>query len=119
MRTPFRPQPAPWAPPGEPQPQGARLRAEALLPARPFARVIEERLRAEVGAIPKQAPLRIALTYPSPYAVGMSSLGFQRMYRAIQETDGMMCERAFLPDDAVSGERGERPVTYESRTPLA
>jgi radical SAM superfamily enzyme YgiQ (UPF0313 family) len=86
---------------------------------RPFARVIEERLRAEVGAIPKQAPLRVALSYPSPYTVGMSSLGFQRMYRAIQETDGMMCDRAFLPDDAVSGLEGETPVTYEARTPLA
>src|SRR5262245_51506574 len=49
----------------------------------------------------------------------MSSLGFQRIYRAIQETDGMMCERAFLPDDAVPGERGDDPVTYESKTPLA
>ena len=27
-------------------------------------RLIEERLRAEVGAIPKQAPLRVALAYP-------------------------------------------------------
>jgi radical SAM superfamily enzyme YgiQ (UPF0313 family) len=49
----------------------------------------------------------------------MSSLGFQRIYRAIQETDGMMCERAFLPDAAVSGQKGELPVTYESRTPIA
>ena len=89
------------------------------MPTRTTARLIEERLRAEVGAIPKQAPLRIALSYPSPYAVGMSSLGFQRIYRAIQETSGMMCERAFLPDGAVSGEKGELPVTYESRTPLA
>jgi radical SAM superfamily enzyme YgiQ (UPF0313 family) len=89
------------------------------LPARTLARIIDERLRAEVGAIPKQAPFRIALAYPSPYAVGMSSLGFQRIYRSIQETAGMMCERAFLPDDAVSGEKGELPVTYESRTPLA
>ena len=83
------------------------------------ARLIDERLRAEVGAIPKQAPLRVALAYPSPYAVGMSSLGFQRIYRALQETSGMMCERAFLPDDAVAGAKGEEPVTYESRTPLS
>jgi radical SAM superfamily enzyme YgiQ (UPF0313 family) len=89
------------------------------LSTRTAARIIDERLRAEVGAIPKQAPLRVALAYPSPYAVGMSSLGFQRIYRAIQETAGMMCERAFLPDDAVSGEKGEQPVTYESRTLLA
>jgi radical SAM superfamily enzyme YgiQ (UPF0313 family) len=89
------------------------------LPTRSLARVIDERLRAEVGAIPKQAPLRVALAYPSPYPVAMSSLGFQRIYRAIQETDGMMCERAFLPDGAVAGQKGELPITYESRTPLA
>ena len=91
---------------------------EPHLSNRTSSRVIEERLSAEVGAIAKQAPLRVALAYPSPYAVAMSSLGFQRIYRAIQETDGMMCERAFLPDDAVAGEKGEEPVTYESRTPL-
>jgi radical SAM superfamily enzyme YgiQ (UPF0313 family) len=82
-------------------------------------RLIEERLRAEVGAIAKQAPLRVALAYPSPYRVGMSSLGFQRIYRAIQEADGMMCERAFLPDGAAQGDTSELPVTYESKTPIA
>jgi radical SAM superfamily enzyme YgiQ (UPF0313 family) len=88
------------------------------VPQRGSSRVIDERLGAEVGAIAKQAPLRVALAYPSPYAVAMSSLGFQRIYRSIQETDGMMCERAFLPDGAGSGERTEQPVTYESKTPL-
>jgi radical SAM superfamily enzyme YgiQ (UPF0313 family) len=81
--------------------------------------LIDDRLRAEVGAIPKQAALRVALAYPSPYRVAMSSLGFQRIYRAIQEADGMSCERAFLPDDAAPGERSEHPVTYETKTPLA
>src|SRR5713226_5457152 len=85
---------------------------------RSSARLIDERLSAEVGAMPKQAPLRVALAYPSPYAVAMSSLGFQRIYRSIQETDGMMCERAFLPDATDAGQRTERPVTYESKTPL-
>jgi radical SAM superfamily enzyme YgiQ (UPF0313 family) len=60
------------------------------------------------------APLSVALAYPSPYAVAMSSLGYQRIYRAIQETDGMMCERAFLPDE----DDPSAPVTYESKTPL-
>src|SRR5439155_23995440 len=89
------------------------------VPRRASARIIEDRLKAEVGAIAKQAALRVALAYPSPYRVAMSSLGFQRIYRAIQETDGMMCERAFLPDDAAPGERSQHPVTYESRTPIA
>src|SRR5690606_13150548 len=59
---------------------------------------------------------RIALAYPSPYSVAMSSLGFQRIYRAIQETPGMCCERAFLPDEAHAD---EAPLTYESLRPLA
>src|SRR5256885_12092029 len=81
------------------------------------ARLIDERLRAEVGAMPKHAPLRIALAYPSPYAVAMSSLGFQRIYRAIQETSGMACERAFLPDRGTDP-GAELPVTYESGSAL-
>jgi radical SAM superfamily enzyme YgiQ (UPF0313 family) len=89
------------------------------LPRRDTARLIDDRLHAEVGAIPKQAALRVALAYPSPYRVAMSSLGFQRIYRAIQETDGMSCERAFLPDGAAPGERDETPITYESKTPLS
>ena len=52
----------------------------------------------------------MALAYPSPYTVGMSSLGYQRIYRAIQETDGMSCERAFLPDR-------RRPPKTSNRSP--
>jgi radical SAM superfamily enzyme YgiQ (UPF0313 family) len=85
-----------------------------LVASLPLARLIDERLRAELGRIPKQAPFAVALAYPAPYAVAMSSLGFQRIYRAVQESDGMMCERAFLPDGAAGSAR-EVPVTYESR----
>lgn len=90
-----------------------------LVAPRSPARLIEERLSAELGRIPKQAPFAVALAYPAPYAVAMSSLGFQRIYRAIQESDGMMCERAFLPDDDSAGITPEVPVTYESRRGLA
>jgi radical SAM superfamily enzyme YgiQ (UPF0313 family) len=78
-------------------------------------RKIRERLAAETGRIAKEAPFTIALAYPSPYRTGMSSLGYQRIYRAIMEEPGFACERAFLDDD----ERGEeRPLTYESMRPL-
>ena len=60
------------------------------VPNRIPVRLIDERLAAEVGAISKRAPLCIALAYPSPYAVAMSSLGYQRVYRAIQETEGIL-----------------------------
>lgn len=78
-------------------------------------RLIRRRLDDETGRIEKDAPRRVALAYPSPYAVGMSSLGFQRIYRLIQELPGAMCERFFLPDDAKGvGASSERPVSYES-----
>ena len=80
---------------------------------------MRRRLRAERGAIPKQAPFTIALCYPSPYAAGMSSLGYQRVYRALQEMDGVACERAFLDDEAERDlERQTRPHTYESLRPI-
>jgi radical SAM superfamily enzyme YgiQ (UPF0313 family) len=74
-------------------------------------RVIEARLDDEVGRIHKEAPQRVALAYPSPYHVGMSSLGYQRIYRALQALPGTMCERAFLPDDELT--HNSRIYTYE------
>src|SRR6187402_4009091 len=78
-------------------------------------RVIATRLGDERGRIVKSAPLTVVLAYPSPYHVGMSSLGFQRIYHALQTMPGVCCERAFLPDGADRpGTETERPVTYES-----
>ncbi|MGH7271146.1 MAG: B12-binding domain-containing radical SAM protein, partial [Polyangiaceae bacterium] len=78
------------------------------------------RLADEVGRIVKQAPFTIALCYPSPYRVGMSSLGFQRIYRALMEAPGLACERAFLDDECEddAARAPERPVTYESMRPI-
>ena len=76
--------------------------------------LIRTRLAAEIGRIEKEAPTRVALLYPSPYHVGMSSLGYQSVYRAIQRMPGFACERVFLPDE---GDRAgaviERPRSYE------
>src|SRR5205085_9784242 len=60
---------------------------------------IRARLADEQGTLHKQAETRIALCYPSPYHVGMSSLGFQTIYREIHQHQGASAERAFLPDD--------------------
>src|SRR5262245_27574350 len=79
--------------------------------------LIRQRLSDEVGRIDKEAPLSVALTYPSPYHVAMSSLGFQRIYGALQAMPGVACERVFLPDGADqpgAGNELERPVSYES-----
>lgn len=79
---------------------------------------IRARLRAERGRIDKQAPFTIALAYPSPYRVAMSSLGMLQIYRIIQSTDGMACERVVLPDDASTGPVDADPVTLESLRPI-
>lgn len=82
-------------------------------------RTIQQRLNDEVGRIDKDAPLRVALAYPSPYAVGMSSLGFQQIYRRIQALPGVCAERVFLPDDAAkAGGVVETPVSYEGARAL-
>jgi radical SAM superfamily enzyme YgiQ (UPF0313 family) len=79
--------------------------------------LIRHRLGDEIGRIDKEAPLRVALTYPSPYHVAMSSLGYQRIYAALQAMPGVACERVFLADGADQPGAGrdlERPVSYES-----
>ena len=40
----------------------------------------------------------MVLIYPNTYHVGMSNLGFQTVYRILNELDGVVCERAFLPE---------------------
>ena len=85
---------------------------------------IRERLANETGRRDKHAPYRIALAYPSPYRMGMSSLGFLQIYKQIQEEPGMACERAFLPDEAPDARRTSQaaepvPLTYEGLRPLS
>jgi len=86
--------------------------------------VVKQRLAAEVGTLYKDAPERIALVYPSPYSVGMSSLGFQTIYREINAHSGRAAERAFLPDEVRKpGKRRAVPAgplcTYESGRPVS
>lgn len=80
---------------------------------------IRGRLDDETGRLTRQAPFTIALVYPSPYRVGMSSLGYQRIYRALMEAEGLACERVFLDDECEDDPARpcERPVTYESMRP--
>src|SRR5919204_1073436 len=81
---------------------------------------IRARLAAERGTLRKQAATRIALCYPSPYHVAMSSLGFQTIYREIHAHDDAAAERAFLPDDVATWREARVPLcTYESQQPVA
>ena len=91
-----------------------------MSPRQSIHALIDERLAAEQGTIFKVAPLRVALVYPSPYRIGMSSLGFQTIYRELNGRPDTVCERAFLPDDVEAWRRSRSPLlTYESRRPVA
>jgi radical SAM superfamily enzyme YgiQ (UPF0313 family) len=84
-----------------------------------FEQLRAERLAAEVGTIRKQATRAIALVYPSPYTVGMSSLGFQTVYGNLNDMPDVCAERAFLPDDAARARANREPLrTYESGRPV-
>jgi radical SAM superfamily enzyme YgiQ (UPF0313 family) len=85
-----------------------------------FRNEVRERLAAELGTVHKHAPERVALCYPSPYRVGMSSLGFQSIYREINARPNSVAERAFLPDDVEAYRRTRTPVfTYEGERPIS
>lgn len=80
---------------------------------------IAERLKDERGTIFKDAPERVALVYPSPYHVGMSSLGYQSIYREINDNPARVAERAFLPDDVPAFTKQGTPLlTYEAERPV-
>jgi radical SAM superfamily enzyme YgiQ (UPF0313 family) len=60
--------------------------------------------------------LRVVLIYPHHYHVGMSNLGFQTVYRLINDIPPVICERAFLPEQ--DGGKIRRVLTVESQTPI-
>ena len=81
---------------------------------------IRARLGDEQGTLLSEAGHKIALCYPSPYSVGMSSLGFQTIYREICGRPGWSAERAFLPDDVAAWRAARAPlVTYETLRPVS
>lgn len=81
---------------------------------------IERRVADEQGTLVKAAPLKVALCYPSPYHVGMSSLGFQAVYCEIHAHPRATAERVFLPDDVQAARRARLgALSEESRTPLS
>lgn len=82
-----------------------------------------ERLSKETGTIYKShaGNIRFVLAFPNTYHVGMSSLGFQIVYRVLNELDGSMCERTFLPDQPELDELRRTAaslLTMETQTPV-
>ena len=57
-------------------------------------------LEKERGTVRKPwgGRISVCLIYPNSYHVGMSNLGFQTLYRLLNNEDDVVCERTFLPD---------------------
>lgn len=65
--------------------------------------------------------LRFAFCFPDVYEVGMSFLGMKILYEILNETEGIWCERAFMPwvDMIAEMEKNNLPVyALESKDPL-
>jgi radical SAM superfamily enzyme YgiQ (UPF0313 family) len=81
-------------------------------------------LAREVGYVqkPHGGRLRVVLAFPNTYYVGMSSLGFQTVYRLFNQMDDVVCERVFLPPKQELREQiaaGAPLLTLESQTPVS
>ncbi len=82
-----------------------------------------ETLSREVGFVrkPHGGRLRVALTFPNTYFVGMSSLGLQTTYRLFNDIEDVVCERVFLPPKQELQAQlasGAPLLTLESQTPV-
>ena len=80
-------------------------------------------LARETGYVvkPHGGRLRVALVFPNTYWVGMSSLGYQTIYRLFNQIDEVVCERVFLPPKQElrsQVESGAPLLTLESQTPV-
>jgi radical SAM superfamily enzyme YgiQ (UPF0313 family) len=80
-------------------------------------------LAHEAGFVqkPHGGRLRVALAFPNTYFVGMSSLGFQTIYRLFNQIDDVVCERVFLPPKQELQTQlasGAPLLTLESQTPV-
>ncbi len=72
-----------------------------------------EKIKAsETSIVPvkKEALLKIALVFPNQYAVAISNLGFQEVFRQLNAHPGVVCERCFLYPPPLQN----LPLTLES-----
>jgi radical SAM family uncharacterized protein len=84
---------------------------------------VQALLEQEQGTVRKDwgGKVSFALVYPNSYAVGMSNLGFQTIYRHLNALPDVVCERVFLPDPGDVEElrrTGGAPFSLESLRPL-
>lgn len=76
---------------------------------------IDRRLAGERGCIRKVARFTVGLLKPSTYYVGMSSLGFQQVYKLFNACPDFCAQRLFLPDESTT----KTLYLYESARPAS
>ncbi len=64
-----------------------------------YRKELKKTLAQEKGYVVKNhaGNISVALVYPNTYSIGMSNLGFQKIYSTLNQLDYVVCERAFLP----------------------
>lgn len=68
----------------------------------------------------KKSAYNLALVYPSPYNIAMSSLGYQTIYRLFNQMEDVNCERTFLPEKPdLYRAKKTRLFTYETETEVS
>ncbi len=90
---------------------------------RPFLAKVEKPGRytgGEQGSVFKDlcdVKVRVAFCFPDTYEIGMSNLGMRILCQALNEVDGVWCERVYAPWTDMEGEMRERQIplfTHES-----
>jgi radical SAM family uncharacterized protein len=73
----------------------------------------------EEGTLSNQFQTRFVFAFPDIYEIGMSYLGLQIIYKVLNETNGVFCERAFVPWDDMATELTNNNIplfTLETKT---
>lgn len=83
-----------------------------------------DKFARESGTVKKDwgGKISIALTYPNRYYVGMSNLGFQVVYKFLNDREDVVAERAFLPEEmelSLHQRAGKGLISLESQSPLS
>lgn len=98
------------------------VKAAGHSPLEHSKQIARTRLERESGAVVKHhtGRLKIALVYPNSYQIGMSNLGFLKVYSLLNVSDDVVCERAFVePAGRSKDDAANNPiVTIESQTPI-
>ncbi len=66
--------------------------------------------------------VRLAITFPDLYELGMSNFGLKILYQIINDREGMMCDRSYAPQEDMEALMRAAHIPlfgWESREPLA